>query len=139
MSEMKTASLGAGSFSVFRGDTAHKLPEGTGKIAHILKAADSRNIGNIIVGFHQQLCSLLNAVMFQILYGCGTDGGTEAAQTFAFADRCTGGNGSGTELASVLAVDTGKHGFYPLCIPETLLTDGRSGRGQVAVQKPDKF
>ena len=89
--------------------------------------------------FHQQLGSLLNAVMLQILYGCGTDGGTEAPQTFAFTDRCTGGNGSGAELASVLAVDTGKHGFHPLCIPETLLTDGRSGRGQVAVQKPDKF
>ena len=64
------------------------------------------------------LREMLDPVLLQILDGGGSDGLAETAQTFAFADGCTGGNGGCGKLGSKLIVDALQHRLHPLSVAQ---------------------
>lgn len=115
--------------------TSHLFPEGPGEVAHVLKAAQDRDLRDFVLCFQQKPGGPLDAVLLQVLDGGGADGAAEAAQAFAFTDGGTGGDPVRIQIAAEMVVDKCKHGLDPCAVPQPFAAGGGDCFGDMAVEQ----
>ena len=116
------------------------LPEGFGKIAHLLEAAGGGDGGNGLLGVYEQFGGFLQAVLFDVTDGCHSDDIFKAAEAFALTDKSAFCDLKDGEFKGAVLMDICQHAFHPFLFPERL---GRgaalTGPGPVGMQKIQQF